>query len=318
MKNDKVYIGYQSAIEYWRIHRSLPDDRALGRRKITLPIYPPTTGQVRSSGLSLPLHILLGCPDNRWASNTMKQHVYSGKVPAGCFVSAKDGLEVSSPEFCFLQMAMQLPLPGLIELGYELCGTYSMLTAGGPDKYKSGLPERPTLTSTKKISDFVDQMTHFKGHANAVRALRYVLEGSASPMETIVAVLLTLPYRLGGFSLPIPKLNYRIELSKIAKRSANKEYFKCDLFWPDHNVAVEYDSNKYHSGPTQIEEDSKKRNTLDLMGIKVITVTTGQLYHSNEFENVARLIAKRIGKRLVFKDPGFNVAYNELRDQLLG
>ena len=313
----KVCIGYQSALEYWRIRRALPDSGALRRRIVTLPGTLPTANQVRSTELVLPLHIMLNNPAYRWPSQTLIQHVFSGATPAGCFIGAGNEFEVSSPEFCFLQMASQLSLPRLIELGYEICGTYSLPVANDPKAPESGFYNRQPLTSLKKLSAFVVGMSGFIGHKSAMRALRYILERSASPMETKLAMLLTLPYKLGGFGLPKPELNVRIVPSKTAEKASSKEFYTCDLFWPDHDIAVEYDSDRFHTGSKQIADDSKKRNALAMMGVTVITVTTQQFLNSIDFEKTARVIANRIGKRLVYKNPGFIYAYNDLREQLL-
>ena len=317
MKAMKVYIGYQSALEYWRIHRALPEGGVLRRRIVTLPGALPSAGQVRSAGLVLPLHVMLNNPGYRWPSQTIVQHVFSGKTAVGCFVSAGNEFEVSSPEFCFLQMAGQLSLPGLIELGYELCGAYSLPVAGETKVPDPGFYKRRPLTSLKKLSAFVAGMSGFTGHKNAERALRYILEGSASPMETKLAILLTLPYKLGGFGLPKPELNVRIVPSKTAEKAFGKEFYICDLFWPDHNIAVEYDSDQFHTDSKQIANDSTKRNALTMMGVIVLTVTTQQFFRTIEFEKAAGAIAKCLGKRLVYKNPGFIYAYNDLRDHLL-
>jgi len=313
----KVCIGYQSALEYWRIRRELHDGRAMRQGNILLPSTLPTAKQVRSSGLSLPLHIMLKDPTHRWPTKAVAFHVLSGEMPDGCIIGAekgfKDRFEVSSPEFCFLQIAGTLALPRLIELGYELCGGYSLPIAGDLGFPKQGFYNRPPLTSMKKLTAFITGMPGFKGHKKAVRALRYILEGSASPMETKLSMLLTLPYQLGGFGLPKPKLNARIVPGKADRRTTNKEFYICDLFWPDKGIAVEYDSNQFHTASTHIAEDSKKRNSLKSMGIEVITVTTQQIYDNNEFEMAARVIAKCIGKRLVYKNPGFTAAHDDLR-----
>jgi len=313
----KVCIGYQSALEYWRIRRALPDNSVLRKQNIILPEKPPATEQVKLSGLKLPLHIIMSNHANRWASKTMKQHVFSGDTPVGYFIGAENGLEVSSPEFCFLQMAGQLPLAELIELGYELCGTYSIPIDGDSNVPARGFYQRQPLTSIKKISAFAARLPGFKGQKNATCALRYILEDSASPMETKLAILLTLPYKSGGFGFPKPKLNAHITPSKTEGRSSSKTFYTCDLLWQDHDLAVEYDSDQFHTGSTHIADDSKKRNALALMGITVITVTTQQLYNSSEFEKVARILAKCMGRRLAFKKPDFAAAHRELRNHLL-
>ena len=295
----------------------MPESSAQSQRNITLPYNSPTAKQVKSSWLTFPVHIMLSDPGERRDSPAVEQHVFSGEIPAGSFISTYNELEVSSPEFCFLQMSGRLTVVGLIELGYELCGSYSLPIAGDDYIPERGFYKRPPLTSVKKLSAFTSGMPGFSGHKNAVRALRYIVDCSASPMETKLSIFLTLPYKLGGFGFPKPEMNARIEPTKTARRVFSKVFYECDLYWPDHNLAVEYNSNLFHADSTQITEDSKKRNALESMGIKVITVTTQQLYDKEELEKVAILIARRSGKRLVYKNSGFENAHQELRDQLL-
>jgi len=315
----KACIGYQSALEYWRHHRTFPNSGILKRRTIGLPKKPPTTEEVISSGLALPLHILISSADNHWISKYMRHHVLSANMPVGGFVGAEDGLNVSSPEFCYLQMAGQLTLIELIELGYELCGTYSLPTPDGTQTPELGFYKSPPLTSVKKLAAFFDSITGVKGmnKASAVRALRYIIDGSASPMETKLSILLTLPYRLGGFGLAKPEMNVRIVLSKTAAKSSDKSFYICDFFWPEHNLVVEYDSTRFHTGPQNIADDSKKRIALKMMDISVINITTQQLYKTIDFEKVVISLAKQTGKRLVYKLPDFFDAHYELRKQLL-
>ncbi|MCL1895345.1 MAG: hypothetical protein FWG03_02225 [Clostridiales bacterium] len=125
-------------------------------------------------------------------------------------MNAGNGLMVSSPEFCFLQMAGQLTLAKLIELGYELCGVYSMPNADDKNVPERGFYNRQPLTSIKKLKAFLDSMPGVKGRKKAMRALRYLRDGSASPMETKLAILLTLPYMLGGYGFSLPEMNKRI------------------------------------------------------------------------------------------------------------
>ena len=240
-----------------------------------------------------------------------------GKVPVGCFMGNEEGYFVSSPEMCFLQMAGQMPLVGLIELGYELCGTYSIPVAGDPNVPERGFYYREPLMSAQSLKDFLARMPGVRGHQKAQRALRYLLDGSASPMETKLAILLTLPYKLGGFGLIQPELNSRIIPTKSARWSSSKAFYTCDLYWSDYDLAVEYDSASFHTGSKRIADDSKKRNALVLMGITVITVTTQQLYDKIEFEKIARILANCTDKRLRPKNPGFTTAHHELRNQLL-
>ena len=135
-------------------------------------------------------------------------------------------------------------------------------------------------------------------------------------METKLAILLTMPYKLGGYHLQMPECNSDIVPVKTAKRSASKKFYTCDLYWPDYGLAVEYDSDSFHTGPERIASDSMKRNALASMGVSVITVTNKQLHSVSELEKVARVLAGRMGRRLQFKNPGFSAAHSELRKLL--
>ena len=247
----------------------------------------------------------------------MVQHTFVGTKSSRCFMRISDDLMVSSPEFCFLQLANQLSLIELVEMGYELCGLYSLpatLDQSPPDR---GFYNRSPLSTKKKLSTFVEKMPGYRGHQKAVRAIRYIQDGSASPMETKVAILLTLPYKLGGFGFSMPEMNRKFTPSKTDKILTSKKYYSGDLFWQHHNLAVEYDSNLHHTGSSNIARDSEKRNAYKLMGIALISVTTSQLYNSEEFKKIAFILAKTLNKRIRVDGKKFALAHQELRDELL-
>ena len=312
----KAFISHQSALEYWRTHRVLPYRSAQQRHRISLPDKAPTKEIIGLTGLKLPVHIMLRELSARRVSKLMVKHVFTGQTPNGSFISIRDALYVSSPEFCFLQMANVLPLATLIELGFELCGSYSMPVVRNSNLHEKGFYKREPLTNAKKLEAFAVRMAGVKGHQKAMRALSYVIDGSASPMETKLTIILILPYLLGGFGFEKPVLNKRFVPSKINDRSSYKTSYSCDLYWPDHSLALEYDSAFYHSGQTQIYEDSKKRTALKTMGVEVMTVTKQQIFDKKDFEQFARALAKSLGKRLAYKNPNFTKAYIKLREQL--
>ena len=314
----KLFIGHQSALEYWRLYRALPQGGSRRRRSFFLPNNLPSEELFNPPPLAVPLHVMLSRSKTGRLPLETKQHVFKGETPTGCFVDTKDGYAVSSPEFCFLQLASQLPLPRIIQLGYELCGKYSIPTNKDSNVLKKGYYDREPLTSVKELQSFLERMSGVKGHQMAMRALRYLHDGSASPMETKLAMLLTLPYKMGGYSLCSPELNYRIVPTKAAIQSGSKSFYSCDLFWPDYNLAAEYDSDLYHDNSKSITKDAKKRNVLSVMRVTVITVTREQVYDREELENVARTLASHLDKRLLHsRNPGFAAAHRDLHKLLL-
>jgi len=312
----KHFISHQSALEYWRGRRKLPEKSADRRCSDLLPDRLTKIDPLALSGFEIPVHILTGHRSANKDTKIIRPHLFSGETPVGCFMNIGGRLMVSTPEFCFLQMADNLTLAKLIELGYELCGRYSIPLAADQNTPNRGFYNRPPLTSVKKLGSFIDGMPGVRGHQNAVRALLYIFDGSASPMETKLAMFLTLPYMLGGFGFYSPELNKRVKLKKTARKHFGKAYYVCDILWVNEKVAVEYDSDQQHTGSERIANDSKRRNALAAVGIRVVSVTKQQLFDSAELESVAQTIAGHLNKRLFSKKSNFTAAHRELRKQL--
>lgn len=201
-----------------------------------------------------------------------------------------DDVLVSSPEFCFLQMASDIPLIPLIWLGCELCASYAVNPCDPAD-----IPERRPPTSAARIARFLDRMPGAPGIARARRAARYVFDGAASPMEIAAAMTLCLPCSLGGFGLPHPQLNRRIDIGAQGVSVTGSRFFRCDLYWPEKKVALEYDSSDHHLRSDEVAADSARRNALAFLGITVVTMTTRHLYSPREVERIARVLARQIG-----------------------
>jgi len=330
----EIYLTHSTALEYWRRQGKTRGEGLRYQRRARIPAASPSAQLLEhagDAGFAPPLEIVVATPDARRPSSAVKPYVFSGSLPDNSFVSLGDGLFVSSPELCFFQMASKLSLIELIELGFELCGSFALLAptadpaadpAADPEGDGSapddkGVYDLPELTSVKKLAAFVERMKGADGYARASKALRYIADGSGSPMEARLTMLLTLPYRYGGYGLPMPQLNYRITPDKVARRSTNRSYFECDLYWPAQKLAVEYDSEKHHSADRKIAEDAIRRNTLSVLGITPIVVTKRQLFSVLELEKLAVQLSRKLGKQLKHKKPGFDKARDSLRKLLL-
>ena len=319
-----IIVSHKSALEYWRLHcnEKINDSAMLVRKN--LPANLPNLATVREaapSGLSYPICLMVSSKNAKRKSKIIQTHLYTGPMPKGCFISTGNGIAVISPAFCFFQMADELPLVKLIELGLELCGSYSLHVKDeynpGEESTDKALYGHPHLTSIKALNAFASRMEGVCGQKKVSRALRYIAEGSASPMETILFMLLTLPYKLGGYGLPAPELNKRINIGNATGKRSGKAYYVCDLLWPKANFAIEYDSNFYHVSADRIAGDAMKRLDLATRGIIVITVTSRQIRNLIEFEILAKLIAKKVGRQLKYKNPQFRAAQLDLRNLLL-
>lgn len=304
-------LSHTSALEYWKSVRIGSRSFRFVQDARPLLDAPPKKGTLAEPGpwwLKRPLHVLVSNDAARRSSREAVSHVQGGALPPGSVLDSCNGFCVCSPELTFVQMATVFSLARLIELGFELCGTY--------DAADGDVRECMPLASVDKLASYVASLGRVHGKRKAARALRYVADGSASPRETTLTMLLCLPYALGGYGIEMPLLNRRIDLTRRARRIAGRNYLVCDLFWPDAMLDVEYDGGQ-HADPEHMSKDSMRRDALLSMGITVVTVTKWQLDDGGSFNGIAHMVAQRLGKQLRYKDPEFTRASLALRSELL-
>ena len=314
-----VIVGHTSALEHWRTvgpaflgsarQRRTATSRA--RRILTSSEKPQLQGgSLRPAGCHLPLHVLIGPNAPRTRTGSITSHTWNHNAPDTAFVAAGTEFLIASPELCFLQLASTLSLEKLILLGYELCGTYALQTNASATQRSS------PLSTVAKLSAFATSMLCFPGRKKALRAVRYVLNGSASPMETALSMMLSLPHALGGYGISAPLLNSRIDVPHSMRNRVDRSYCRPDLYWPEHRLCLEYDSALYHQNPEQQESDARRRNSLITLGYTVLTVSPHQVTDPALFNRLAKQIADLLGKRLRYTDPAFTRAHLHLRASL--
>ena len=330
-------ICHISALEFWRSLDSSNRTRLLAcvaSRKMSA-LAPPfekgaRTGKVAigvleealqdlSGGLSRPVHILVPSESYRLRSESVIAHAHSNSYPKKSFCKISEEWLVVVPELAFVQHACKASIVELLVVGAEITGSYAVerdSLDGDIEGCGCGFVHSEPLTSLKKIQSYVDRVSGEHGVKNARRALRYIPENCASPMEAVLAILLHAPRSLGGYGLPKPCMNYRIDMSGSAKWLSAKTYYVCDLYWPQAKLCVEYDSNMFHTGPDRIAADSARRTALAQKGITVVSVTGNQIANSVEMDRTALLLAKRLGIRPRVFSYDYRLKQREFRKEL--
>lgn len=301
-----------SGIQFWRsehplalkklhCHMDMPTELSA-----YVPLFP-----FEKYHITRPLHIMVIDQADRRLSTKAKYHVAQESMPPNSFVRINESLIVASPELCFVQAAQHLPFVQLVRVGFELCGTYPY------EKTESGHRHRPS-TTVKALKDFIAEAKGMFGTKKAKKALDHIIENSASPMETVSAMLLCLPPYLGGYGIPHPRLNHMIRLgSKNQKRSGKKSY-RVDFFWPEAHLALEYDSNAHHTGADKIAADSIRRDIISAIHGMVLTLTWGQVCNVSEFDTMAHIVAKHLDYPMRIRRSDWKTKRNDLRSTLLG
>lgn len=245
-------------------------------------------------------------------NSVIKTRVMSGATQVTAFFEPLGDLYVSSPELVFAQLSSKLPLPLLTLLGCELCGEYSVDASA-----ERGFYTRRPLMSKESAEALLASLTKTGLKTRALQALGTVVEKTASPAESQLAVLLCSPMRTGGFGFKRPEANAPVLQDERSQRVSGRLWRSCDLYWADERVDVEYDSEAFHSTREQRHQDSIRRNALTGSGIKVISVTPNQLRSAKEMRTVAEVLARALGKRLRIRSANFEQLQKRLRESAL-
>ena len=229
-------------------------------------------------------------------------HLCQTPLPRGAVV-IRNGEAVASPELMFLQLAPKLSIHKLILLGLQLC---------------SHPPGRPSqaITTNKKLTTFVSKASWHRGQLKALRALKYIEDGSGSIMESVAYMILTLPNALGGYGIGGATFNYEIKLNEQASKRLGQERCFLDLYYKSARLAVEYDSFTFHNTPSERGRDAIRSVILNRHGIEVMHLNTIQLYDKKACTDFASQLAFRLGKRIQIRTWKFDVMNTLLRTLL--
>lgn len=269
----KEYLSHFSAAITWDI----PYIEAVLGYKVTESVAP---------------HITVTDPNARFRNNGKKVHSCELALPAGAVI-IRNGRTVASPELLFLELACKLSIHRLILLGLQLCS------------HPPGLPSA-AITTKQKLNTFLAKIKGHQGHRKAIRAMKYVENGSASIMESLAYMILTLPYALGGYRLNGAVFNYEIKLKDEARIRLGQNRCFLDLYYRQAKLAVEYESFAFHNSPTEQGKDAIRSAILERQGIDVMHLSTIQLYDKDACMDFAGNLAARLGKRMRIRTKRFD------------
>lgn len=272
----------------------------------------PVRSENVRAALSRPIHFITASKSQCRREGIAKPHLFTRELPSNSVLKIAGSYFVCTPEFAFLQMAAQRKeMIFLLELGYELCGTYQALVEGSFGDY--GVAPLMTVAS---LRGFVEKNPSLPGACAVRRILPFLADGSASVRETKLALLLGLPRRFGGYGFGVPAMNYSVLANDRAKCIAQRSSFRCDVCWPDCKVDVEYQSKFVHSGETARIRDSRRANALASMGWTVIGVTNEELESPSACDAIAEAVRKALGKQRRYAPDNFKQRNEELRWEL--
>ena len=292
MQAPRIFLSHQTACKYW-IHHGL--HQTLKTRSVPMPIDVQSSIALADArrfvvelGDNEPLHASVADKRNKHLLKSAVLHERTVPYPDWSFRKISRDMFVACPELCFLEAAQLLSRSALILYGMELCGTYARTGATESPRYK-----RPALTSVSKIAAYLDKSKGVHGVREARAALKYVMDGSASARESVLAVMMALPTKLGGFGLPKPELNYGIEVDAPNKVSVGgRLILHGDIVWRDANLVVEYDGAQHGVEDNHVADKQRDHLLLDA-GFEVVRFTDKSLRSGIELTRLARTINRK-------------------------
>ena len=315
-----IFIGYRSALEYWRGHtRSARVSGARGALATqadaasapTLPERPPIAADIpwnvlRDLGITgAPLHVIAAGRSFRKPEESVRTHTLRKAPP---FVEVAPGLHVATPEACFLQEAQTRSLAELAALGCELCGTYAVAS----DSPHFTRPLRPRI-SVADLTSFIGGAPAQPGLANARRALAHLVDRSASRGQTAFILLLCLPTAQGGFGLPKPQANDPI---RIKDPSRGPRVMRRTLCWPELGFAIALAGREDHKAHAQRVLAGRPVHDPGTTAHLMI-VPSALVHDADDFALLARNVALCLGKPLRITRKDFAERQAALRRALL-
>ncbi|MDX9925415.1 MAG: hypothetical protein RBS48_11690 [Ignavibacteriaceae bacterium] len=240
--------------------------------------------------------------DERFSQRGVKLYLCQLPLPPSAVV-LRNGQRVASPELVFLQLATKLSPLRHILLGLQLC---------------SNPPGKPlaAISTKQKLKIFLTKTTGHRGNNRALQSLRYIEDGSASVMESLAHMILTLPHSLGGYGLKGAIFNHEIKLGNEGVLRLGKKRCFADLYYKSHKLAVEYESFAFHNSPLEQGRDIIRAAILEKQGVGVMRLSTLQLYDEDACMDFAINLASRLGKRIQIRTNGFKDNHKLIRELL--
>jgi len=178
----------------------------------------------------------------------------------------------------------------------DFMGSYRYVPAGTHDSPGIAYHTKPLITP-ESFANYLTHMRFAKGIERARGVASAAFAGAASPMETALALMLTLPTAMGGYDLPRPEINWEIPVQPEQRELCSQDSITPDLCWPDKQLAVEYYGWEEHfgAGPRKVASDAARANSLSALGWTVLHVTFEQVATLAGMSLLARQIAQLLG-----------------------
>lgn len=176
--------------------------------------------------------------------------------------------------------------------------------------------KRPPLTTREDLLTFCGQKHGATGIKTLRKAAEATRDGSASPLESRLFPLLTLPPHQGGEGWPAPLLNHRIMLPDALARATGQQSCTADLLFAEARGIIEVQSRRYHSDALGFNRRNGRNAALEALGYRITEITYDQMRDLEVFDMRIEAIAHLFGLPLKSRTAAFLRHRDELHEGL--
>ncbi len=318
----ELIVGFWSALDFWRSVRvaasgwDAPDlgGRVFGARDPSLSEQ--VSRAVSLCNTAVPLDVIAPDAAHRHSGELTRDHIWGGPLVRSRLIGLGDGIWVCDVATAFTQLAAGTNEIELAQVAYEMTGTYG-LTPWTDSGVTGNLRPLVDLAELRGHASSA-RATKVRGAATACRALELVVPGSASPRESEVATMLMMTRARGGLSLGGFTMNEPLELPRDLGRLVGSGSIRPDFLWEDHMVAMEYESDAWHSSLGSVERDEGRRRVLETMGYSVMRLTNDVLRSDVRLNAFMTTLARRLYPRRPPASEAMLLKRRDLRALLFG
>lgn len=265
--------------------------------------------------LTQPYMVLVPEHAHRRNSKLITCRALSASITEPYLVSIDEDCLCVTPELLFILYGQKHSFATSVQLGLELCGTYTLPAFSDNECFTTY--DLPVLTTAKSIREFIARNPGIYGAKRAKRFARILRNGSASPMETVLFLLLCLPVSEGGYGLPLPEFNADLPVIQYLGSMHVPQIRYGDLVYRAARVVLEYQSSEHHAGVEKRESDEDRRDDIEATGYTVMFITPSRIKDFDRFEAVVQRLARYLGVDFSRCEPGRSASRLALRQLLL-
>ena len=112
-------------------------------------------------------------------------------------------------------------------------------------------------------------------------------------------------------------LNPEFPLNLEWRRRLGRQSFKPDIYFPKQRIAVEYYGKEDHTSISSKQYDATRQALMEYLGIRVLGVTSEELYHPDKYIGMLKELYRLLGKKYRMPSDDQQVSTLLLKDEIL-